>query len=412
MKRLFTSSSSLLSCVIALVMMSFSQSVWADYVKLTALSGSKDLKNGEGCAKLVDTKVGTKWGQSFDPANVDDPGRTYAWVVVKAEKAVVPDWYFLVTGNDTGSSPGRNWSSWNIYGGNFATDEEAVRGDIENPAAGGWTLIDQREAEPLPQADSTPWDTHFNNADGKTAYQYFWIEVLESVQGTDVYLQMDEWGLGIYGDLQKYLEDLANQVTGTDEPIQYTIIDGDRNNGDGEGLSALFDNDINTKWGNGFSQKSYGQTSGGAFFIVKTSREIVPEYYKLVTGTDNESWNDRNWGTWQIYAMAEADVTAGKPTRASDKWVLLDRKDKVGQDQLPDLNKFTVMFGLSEENTTPYRYFKVEIDETQGAGYMQMGEFALGDGYTFALDKQAVVNNIEATLDPNLFAERLCSTTL
>ena len=386
--------------------MSFSQSVWAEYVKLTALSGSKDLKNGEGCAKLVDTKVGTKWGQSFDPANVDDPGRTYAWVVVKAEKAVVPDWYFLVTGNDTGSSPGRNWSSWNIYGGNFATDEEAVRGDIENPAAGGWTLIDQREAEPLPQADSTPWDTHFNNADGKTAYQYFWIEVLESVQGTDVYLQMDEWGLGTYGDLEKYLEDLANQVTGTDEPIQYTIIDGDRNNGDSEGLSVLFDNDINTKWGNGFSPKSYGQTSGGAFFIVKTSREIAPEYYKLVTGTDNESWNDRNWGTWQIYAMAEADVTAGKPTRASDKWVLLDRKDKVGYDQLPDLNKFTVMFGLSEENTTPYRYFKVEIDETQGAGYMQMGEFALGDGYTFVLDKQAVVNNIEATFDPNLFAEK------
>ena len=406
MKRLFTSSSSLLSCVIALVMMSFSQSVWAEYVKLTALSGSKDLSNGEGCAKLVDTKVGTKWGQSFDPANVDDPGRTYAWVVVKAEKAVVPDWYFLVTGNDTGGSPGRNWSSWNIYGGNFATDEEAVRGDIENPAAGGWTLIDQREAEPLPQKNSEPWDTHFNNADGKTAYQYFWIEVLESVQGTDVYLQMDEWGLGTYGDLEKYLEDLANQVTGTDEPIQYTIIDGDRNNGDSEGLSVLFDNDINTKWGNGFSPKSYGQTSGGAFFIVKTSREIAPEYYKLVTGTDNESWNDRNWGTWQIYAMAEADVTAGKPTRASDKWVLLDRKDKVGYDQLPDLNKFTVMFGLSEENTTPYRYFKVEIDETQGAGYMQMGEFALGDGYTFVLDKQTVVNNIEATIDPNLFAEK------
>ena len=406
MKRLFTSSSSLLSCVIALVMMSFSQSVWAEYVKLTALSGSKDLSNGEGCAKLVDTKVGTKWGQSFDPANVDDPGRTYAWVVVKAEKAVVPDWYFLVTGNDTGGSPGRNWSSWNIYGGNFATDEEAVRGDIENPAAGGWTLIDQREAEPLPQANSTPWDTHFNNADGKTAYQYFWIEVLESVQGTDVYLQMDEWGLGTYGDLEKYLEDLANRVSGTDEPIAYTIIDGDRNNGDSEGLPVLFDNDINTKWGNGFSPKSYGQTSGGAFFIVKTSREIAPEYYKLVTGTDNASWNGRNWGTWQIYAMAEADVTAGKPTRASDKWVLLDRKDKIGTDQLPDYNKFTVMFGLSEENTTPYRYFKVEIDETQGAGYMQMGEFSLGDQYTFLLDKPGVIADMEATYDPNLFAEK------
>ena len=406
MKRLFTSSSSLLTCVIALVMMSFSQSVWADYVKLTALSGSKDLNNGEGCSKLVDTKVGTKWGQSFDPANVDDPGRTYAWVVVKAEKAVVPDWYFLVTGNDTGNSPGRNWSSWNIYGGNFATDEEAVRGDIENPAAGGWTLIDQREAEALPQANSEPWDTHFNNSDGKTAYQYFWIEVLESVQGTDVYLQMDEWGLGTYGDLEKYLEDLANRVSGTDEPIAYTIIEGSRNDTSGEGLAMLFDNNINTKWGNGFTQKDYGSTTNGAYFIVKTSREIAPSYYKLVTGTDNASWNGRNWSSWQIYGIADADVAGGKPSRTSDKWVLLDRKDKIGKDQLPDYNKYTVMMALSEENATAYRYFRVEIDETQGAGYMQMGEFSLGDQYTFLLDKEVVIADMEAGYDPNLFAEK------
>ena len=406
MKRLFTSSSSLWSCVIAMVMMAFSQSVHAEYVKLTALSGSKDLNNGEGCSKLVDTKVGTKWGQSFDPANVDDPGRTYAWVVVKAEKAVVPDWYFLVTGNDTGGSPGRNWSSWNIYGGNFATDEEAVRGDIENPAAGGWTLIDQREAEALPQANSEPWDTHFNNSDGKTAYQYFWIEVLESVQGTDVYLQMDEWGLGTYGDLEKYLEDLANRVSGTDEPIAYTIIEGSRNDTSGEGLAMLFDNNINTKWGNGFTQKDYGSTTNGAYFIVKTSREIAPSYYKLVTGTDNASWNGRNWSSWQIYGIADADVAGGKPSRTSDKWVLLDRKDKIGKDQLPDYNKYTVMMALSEENATAYRYFRVEIDETQGAGYMQMGEFSLGDQYTFLLDKEVVIADMEAGYDPNLFAEK------
>ena len=133
MKKLFTSSA-LWSCLFALAMMMTSQSAWAEYVKLTALSGSKSLSDGEGCAKLVDAVSTTKWGQSFDPSN---PDRANAWVVVKAEKAVVPDWYFLLTGNDTGGDPGRNWKSWNIYGGNFASDAEAVRGSLEDPAAGG-----------------------------------------------------------------------------------------------------------------------------------------------------------------------------------------------------------------------------------------------------------------------------------
>ena len=114
MKKVFTSSS-LWSCLIALVMMMASQSAWAEYVKLTALSGSKNLSDAEGCAKLVDASTPTKWGQSFDP-NSEDAGRKYAWVVVKAEKAVIPQWYFLVTGNDTGNenNHGRNWKEWNM----------------------------------------------------------------------------------------------------------------------------------------------------------------------------------------------------------------------------------------------------------------------------------------------------------
>ena len=213
MKKVFTSSS-LWSCLIALVMMMASQSAWAEYVKLTALSGSKNLSDAEGCAKLVDASTPTKWGQSFDP-NSEDAGRKYAWVVVKAEKAVIPQWYFLVTGNDTGNenNHGRNWKEWNIYGGNFESDAQAVRGDIDNPEDGGWTLIEEHTGGGLPAESFASLNFRFNASDGTTAYQYFWIEVLESVQGTDTYLQMSEWGLGTYAEYEKYLEDLANQQT-------------------------------------------------------------------------------------------------------------------------------------------------------------------------------------------------------
>ncbi len=401
MKRNFTSSSTLWSCFIALAMMMASQSAWAEYVKLTALSGTGGT-GGEGYPSLVDAKEGTKMGHSFDPSN---PERAEAWIVVKAAKAVVPEFYFLVTGGDTGQYPTRNWKKWNIYGGNFESDADAVRGDINDPAAGGWTLIDERDGDPLPQANTASANFQFNEADGTTAYQYFWIEILESVQGSDTWLQMGEWGLGTYGDFQKYLEDLANQQTGTDEPVIYNIISGDRNDGSGEGLDKLFDGRIDTKWGNGFNPKNYGATSGGAYFIVKTSRAMAPTYYKLVTGTDNASWNHRNWKSWQIYGIAAADVVNGKPDRASDKWVLIDKKDQISEEVLPDKNSFTVMFTLDPGTTEAYQYFKVEIDEIQsGSGYMQMSEFALGDEYTLALDRKAILDGI--SFDADAFAEK------
>ena len=402
MKRLITSSSTLWSCLIAMVMMMASQSAWAEYVKLTALDGTGGT-GGEGFASLVDAKVSTKMGHSFDPNN---PERNQAWIVVKAEKAVVPEWYFLVTGGDTGSYPTRNWKSWNIYGGNFNSDDDAVR-NVDNPTAAGWTLIDSRENEDLPEENNGHKEFSFNQG-GNTAYQYFWIEITESVQGTDIWLQMAEWGLGSYGDFEQYVAELEEAGTPVDEPVGYTIISGDRNNGDGEGLSKLFDGRIDTKWGNGLTAKNYGETTNGAYFIIKTSRKMAPTYYKLVTGTDNASWKHRNWNTWQIYGMDKADVPSdGKPTRASDKWVLLDRKDNISEEVLPDKNMFTVLFDLSEDVTEKYQYFKVEIDRIMsGGGYMQMSEFSLGDQYTFALDRNAIVEAAEATYDPDLFAEK------
>ena len=77
MKKLITSSSTLWSCLVALAMMVTAQSARAEYVKLTAVDGQLSygqatVEHAESYAKLVDTKIDTKWGGWFDPALSDE----------------------------------------------------------------------------------------------------------------------------------------------------------------------------------------------------------------------------------------------------------------------------------------------------------------------------------------------------
>ena len=417
MKR-FTLKRMALFLATALMLLS-GQSVMAQYFKLTPVNGiyswGQDGPGSETYQKLVDANIQTKWGcwVNFEASDEDaypiNPNGSVnkMFIIVKAEKAVAPNHYFLVTANDTKDTK-RNWASWKIYGGNFDSDENAVReGD-------GWTLLDIREDEPLPNDNFTPKNFEFSEilSGDATEYQYYWVEIEKTVNESEEYAQMAEWGLGTYQEFVKYQEDYANANTSVDEPIRYKIIAGDRIDNSGESLTKLFDGDINTKWGNGFTQKTYGETKNGAYFIVRASREIAPTYYKLVTGTDNASWNGRNWKNWQIYGLNEEDYDDTDTLRndtlrkEAGKWVLLDKKLDVSEEVLPDKNRFTVIFNLSEENTTKYRVFKVEIDATMGAGYMQMGEFSLGDEYTVGFDKAPIVETAEEDFDPTVFAEK------
>ncbi|MBP5393724.1 MAG: hypothetical protein J6Y59_07915, partial [Bacteroidaceae bacterium] len=404
MKKVITSSRTLWLGLLTMVMMLASQSALAEYVPLTALSGQNAYNSGsEGFEKLVDTKESTKWGTWFGPENASgDEDEMIAYIIVKADKAVVPNYYFLVTGNDTGSFPDRNWSSWKIYGGNFASDDLAVR------EGEGWTLIDNKESEPLPQANFGSITLEFDYT-GTEAFQYYWIEITEAVgyTGTDeneIYLQMSEWGLGSYGEFQKYLKDLADAGTGLDEPVKLNVLEGTKMTGN-ESLPDLFDGDVTTKWGNGLTNRNEGETANGAYFIVKASRSMLPTYYALTTANDTQQYSGRNWKQWQIYGMNADSDEAVK--RDSEGWVALDKKYNVGRDQLPAANFTQVFFTLSEENETEYRYFKLELDQIMTNGdYMQMAEFALGDQYTLALDLAAIATSAESDFDPDLFAEK------
>ncbi len=410
------------------MMMMAVQSAWSQtytggYVALTAVDGMLSYGQSEPGGKetydkLVDRNINTKWGGWFDaslsdddswPINTDNSANKM-WIIVKAESPVTPEYYFLVTANDTGSNSGRNWASWKIFGGNFEADADAVRGDLDDPGATGWTLLDDKEDEPLPAANFTPTTLEFDYA-GTESFQYFWIEITKSVADADTYLQMAEWGLGTYGDFQQYLTDLANQETATDEPVSYFLLSGSPAGNSGEGIANLIDGNLSNKWCTGFTNRTQeGQTTNGAWIVFKASRSIAPTYYSMITGNDTKTSSGRNWKKWRIYGMnATADANV---SRDADGWVLIDNKEGVQAgtelNQLPAENYAQAFFTLSEENTTAYRYFKIEIDECVTSGLMQMSEFTLGDEFVFILD----VNTLHDTTAQRYNAEDFAQAAL
>ena len=418
MKR-FTLKRMTLSLVTSLLILT-SQSVFAQYRPLTVVDGSysygQSAKNPGSHAfdKLVDTKETTMWRAWLNPSLSDEeayPVNTsmsanHLHIIVKADIAVVPTFYFLVNSDGIKDEPKNNWKSWKIYAGNFESDEQAVRNDE------GWTLIDERVDEPMSSDNLAYKDLDFNKADGKTAYQYYWIELTEAqgyyYEGTDAEIQMAEWGLGTYGSFQNYLKEKENEGTAKDQPVTYFYKVGKPDGFSGEGAANLFDGDSHTKWCCSFTNRNAGQTTNGGYVIFKSSRNMAPSYYTLTTANDTQSNSGRNWKQWRLYGMNAADESA--VTRESDAWVLLDDKVNVATgtrlNELPAANYTKAYFTPSVENTTEYRFFKFEIDQCVETGLMQMGDATLGDEFTFVLDRNAIADAAAAGYNADTFAEK------
>ena len=358
-RKKFTFQRSLLVTLTSLVMMMTAQSAAA--YKFTALSGTGGEGN-EGYAKLVDGDYTTKWGHSYVS------GVTEAYVIFKSDRAVVPSNYCLIIANDTYRFTDRNWQSWNIYAANFNSDEEALRD------ASGWVLVDKKENEVLPVEMFAAIDYTCSESITE-AYTYFMVEVTAAVSSTDVWVQMSEFSWGTSHEFYN------------NGPIRYFVLDGTRNNGDNEGLPKLFDGLYTTKFGNSFNE------TDPQFAIFKTTRPVAPTYYCLVTGNDNERWNHRNWRTWSIFAMNADDES--EVTRNSDKWVLIDERIDVSEEELPDRNYYEVFFTPNQGVTEAFTYFKIEIYAAQQNGvYMQMSEFFMGDAGSLESDAQKRYDNL------------------
>ena len=128
----------------------------------SASDGTTGANSNEGYAKLVDGNKSTKWCVT----SLGSP----TFIEFSTSEAIIPQGYVLTTGNDTGSSPGRNPKSWVIKA-------KANSGD-------SWTTIatvtnDTR----MPAANTTDCAFPINNTN---AYQYFRFEI-SAVQNGSVF---------------------------------------------------------------------------------------------------------------------------------------------------------------------------------------------------------------------------------
>lgn len=306
-------------------------------IKLTALSGSR-MDTGEGIPCMFDGKDGTKWGESSS----DD-----LYAIFKASEALVPTNYVLTTGSDAEQWTGRNWSNWKIYAANFENDEDAIR------TSDKWVLIDEQSGiSEVELPDKNCIEVQFTSTELPTEkYQYFMIEVISN-QGAN-WTQMAEFR---FGKIVKPVVDItfteltcsAGEFTGNEHAGK--LIDGNKYN----------------KWGSG---------SLPAWLVFKASQAYTPTWYALVTGGDSQAYTGRNWKKWDIYGGNFANDAAA--TNDAEGWVLLDSRDNVGTDVLPDRNNYQVLFDFNQGVTGEYQYYKVVVTSINGANYMQMSEMTL-----------------------------------
>ena len=397
----------------------------------THLASTKP-SGGENATMLIDGNQDSKWGEGHQNGNI-------SYVVFKTSSAIRPTNYILTNANDTHNSKGRQWVKWNIYGGNFVSDVVATK-DAE-----GWVLLDKKEGigeEQFPTAQQFQKTTFTFSESVTVSYQYYKIEVID-IRNSGDYMQMGDFAFGQYTtenaiatytkkvNLAKAYDTSAmdaddplvkeyNTVVKTLDPAlsaarqsqdftqldailtqlgkvqsliatyaagtAYYTFEGYTDWGDGQ-PEHLLDGNNNTKWGCNIPGEE-----GGTYIIFRGAKAIQPFFYNLVTGGDTQSFPGRNWKTWTVYG-ANFDQTIDA-TRDAEGWVVLDKRENIGQDLLPARNQYPAPFSFSEGVSEPYYYFMIEVAEAYEGRAIQMSELLLGTEDEFNAIKQEYLDEL------------------
>lgn len=127
-----------------------------------------------------------------------------------------------------------------------------------------------------------------------------------------------------------------------------------------DATSNLVDGNTGTKWCSNTGHK----TEGIYFCEFHTASAVRVDGYTLTTGTDNETWNDRNPKDWVL----KAKVNSG------DAWTTIAT---VSNDATLE-DKNTTPYDFDVDTPGEYQYFRIEISSTRGGdGTMQLGEMQL-----------------------------------
>ncbi len=139
----------------------------------TFIDGTRG-NSDQGPEKLIDGTTDTKWCNSTDVWENDK-----CFVEFEADKPLTPKGYFLYTGGDTKSYPGRNPTDWVLLG--------------RNDPKGEWCLIDEKTGyDDMPAANNQRCQFMVENG-ADASYRYFRFEV-SGIKSGDIF-QLSEFEL-------------------------------------------------------------------------------------------------------------------------------------------------------------------------------------------------------------------------
>ena len=120
-----------------------------------------------------------------------------------------------------------------------------------------------------------------------------------------------------------------------------------------EGCTKLLDGDDYTKWC--LSYFNACDKDNQCFVEFNTAQPVVPKFYVLMTGDDNEVYPGRNPGSWKILAKVNADDT---------DWDVIANVSN--NTTMEDKDNASYSFSFNNPENVAYQYFRFEVTAVQG----------------------------------------------